>query len=420
MNDDALRHLATAHGVATEYWDYRGNHQPVRSDTLIAVLAALGVDACDDDAVAAAIEELAIAPWRNMLPPSLVLRAGSDHELAVHVAHGTPVEVELETEDGTRLELSQLDKWVEPREIDGELIGEATFLIPADLPLGWHSIEALTPTGARARMPLAICPNTMPTPRLDTGRGWGAMAQLYSVRSRDSWGIGDARDLAEMGSFFGAVGADFLLINPLHATEIQPPITPSPYLPTSRRFRSPLYIRPEDIPEVAYLTGPQRSLVAWAAEDVRSANLTSDPIDRDASWRAKNQALAVIYAHGLSDARRRDFERFRAEQGAGLEDFALWCALAEKYGDNPWPEELATPDSARAALERIELAERISYFCWLQWILDEQLASAHRSARDAGMGLGIMGDLAVGVHPHGADTWTNPTVFARDISVGAP
>lgn len=420
MNDDALRHLATAHGVATEYWDYHGTHQQVSADTLIAVLGALGVDASSDDAIAAAITELDIAPWRHLLPPALVLREGSAHHLAVHVPHGSAVAVELEREDGTRQVLNQIDKWVEPREIDGQLIGEATFEIPGDLPRGWHWVDAAIPAGESARMRLAICPQRMSAPGLQTGRGWGAMAQLYSVRSKDSWAIGDARDLAEMGSFFGAVGADFLLINPLHAAEALPPITPSPYLPTSRRFLSPLYIRPEDIPEVAYLPGPERSLVAWAGEDVKAANTSNDPLDRDRAWTAKNQALAVIYAHGLSDARRRDFQRFREHEGQGLEDFALWCALSEKYAGTPWPAELAAPDTARAALERIELAERIDYFCWLQWVLDEQLETAQRAATCAGMGLGLMQDLAVGVHPRGADVWMDASVFATGIAVGAP
>ena len=79
------------------------------------------------------------------------------------------------------------------------------------------------------------------------------MAQLYSVRSRASWGIGDFADLADLAWGSGQAGADFLLVNPLAAAEPVPPLTPSPYLPTSRRFVHPLYIRPEDIPEAAYL-----------------------------------------------------------------------------------------------------------------------------------------------------------------------
>lgn len=419
-NSDALRHLADQYGVATEYWDFHGTHRHVPDATLLAVLSALGLDLESDSDVSDAIADIDLKPWRRVLPSCLVVRHGQEHDVPVHVPDGLGVSATVQLEDGQSWPLGQKDQWVEPREIDGERIGRATFLLPSNLPLGWHSIEVTCDDGTTASAPLAVTPSRLAEPTLQAGRGWGAMAQLYSVRSKESWGMGDARDLAEMGSFFGSIGADFLLINPLHAAEMSPPITPSPYLPTSRRFVSPLYIRPEDIEEVAYLTGPQRSLVRWAMQEVEHDNTSSEPIDRDRSWQAKSQALAVIYAQGLSDARRREFERYREEMGQGLEDFALWCALAEHYKDEPWPETVSHPASPRTRLMRMELSERIDYFCWLQWIIDQQLQRAQRDAVDAGMGLGLMQDLAVGVHPGGADAWALQDVFARGIEVGAP
>ena len=81
-------------------------------------------------------------------------------------------------------------------------------------------------------------------------RSWGFAVQLYSVRSRASWGHGDLRDLAELAAWSARrLGAGFVLVNPLHAAEPLPPVSPSPYLPMTRRFASPLYLRVEDIPE---------------------------------------------------------------------------------------------------------------------------------------------------------------------------
>ena len=74
--------------------------------------------------------------------------------------------------------------------------------------------------------------------------------QLYSLRSRGSWGHGDLRDLADLAAWSARdLGAGFVLINPLHAAEPLPPVSTSPYLPMSRRWVSPLYLRIEDIPE---------------------------------------------------------------------------------------------------------------------------------------------------------------------------
>ena len=106
----------------------------------------------------------------------------------------------------------------------------------------------------------------------------------------------------------------------------------------------------------------------------------------------------------------------------GLRDFATWCALAEVHGPvwSQWPDSLQDPRSAVVARTAMELADRVDFFCWLQWIVDEQLAAAHRRALAAGMSLGVVHDLAVGVHPDGADTWALQDVMARGVTVGAP
>jgi 4-alpha-glucanotransferase len=418
---DELSRLAAAHGVALDFWDFQGHHRVISAKAIIAVLAALGVDASTPDAVRASLAELDVAPWRATLPPIVVLREGWERHLPVHVPDGTEVTARVDLEDGTSRDLAQLDIWIPPREVDGAMVGRATFLLPADLPVGWQEIVVLSEEG-EARAPLAVTPQRLAAPdaNLARGRGWGFMAQLYSVRSRDSWGFGDLADLREIASLSGDLGADFLLINPLHAAEVVPPLTPSPYLPTTRRFSNPLYIRPEDIREVAYLTSQQRTLVTWAAEPMRATNTDAGPIDRDAVWAAKKSALEVIFAAPRSRARQRDLERFRALEGQGLEDFALWSALTEHYAGQEWPAEASDINSELVQQLRSELKERVDFYAWLQWVLDEQLASAQGTARASGMGIGIMHDLAVGVHPSGADVWAMPDVLAKGVSVGAP
>ena len=132
---------------------------------------------------------------------------------------------------------------------------------------------------------------------------WGFTVQLYSVRSRLSWGHGDLRDLADLAAWSArALGAGFVLINPLHAAEPVPPLSPSPYLPMSRRFLSPLYLRVEDIPEYSLLPPAQRQQIADLAAPLRARNSTSALIDRDAVWTAKRAALDMVHAWPLSPA----------------------------------------------------------------------------------------------------------------------
>ncbi|MBO9568912.1 MAG: 4-alpha-glucanotransferase [Cellulomonas iranensis] len=420
-----LRRLAAAYDVVPGYRGHDGLEHEATDETVVRVLAALGVDASSPQRVALALAHVENTPWRRTLPPVVVTRAGRTVRVPVHVTHGDPVDVWLELDPevgGGRREVTQVDVVVEPRTVDGRLVGRATFELPPDLPLGWHEIHAEGPS-AQAHSPVVVTPDRLELPqRLRDGGAWGVMAQLYSVRSRASWGVGDLADLAELGWLAGRRwGADFLLVNPLHAAEPVEPLTPSPYLPTTRRFVNPLYVRVEDVRETAYLSAADRALVEWAAEPVLALDTDPGPIDRDTAWAAKRSALEVVFAHPRSPARQAAFDAFVEEQGEGLREFALWCALVERHGPPAgWPAELHDPLSDAVAAAAVELHDRVVFHSWLQWVADEQLEHAQRVARENGMALGIMHDLAVGVHPEGADAWALRDVLATGASVGAP
>jgi 4-alpha-glucanotransferase len=262
-------------------------------------------------------------------------------------------------------------------------------------------------------------PVAPPPPR----RAWGFTVQLYSLRSRASWGHGDLRDLADLAAWSGrGPNAGFVQCSPLHAAEPLPPVSASPYLPMSRRFTSPLYLRIEDIPEYGGLAAAEKARIDRLAQPLRARNATADLIDRDAVWAAKRAALEIIWAAPEDPGRRAGCERFRARQGRALDDWATWCALAEVHGPDwrEWPARLRDPRSAAVTAERARLAGRVGFHAWLQWLAGEQRAAAQRAARDAGMAIGIIHDLAVGAHPGGADAWASQDVTVQGVSVGAP
>jgi 4-alpha-glucanotransferase len=208
----------------------------------------------------------------------------------------------------------------------------------------------------------------------------------------------------------------------LHAAEPVTPIEPSPYLPTTRRFINPVYLRVEDIREVAYLSATERAILQWRAEAMRQLNEMPDPIDRDAVWQAKRAALELIHQFPRSRERQAAFEAFVDREGEGLVDFATWCALSEIHGarTSSWPEHLKAKGSEAVSRAREEHAEAVTFHMWLQWCLDEQLSAAQQTARHAGMPVGMIHDLAVGVHPDGADSWTLQGALAHNVTVGAP
>jgi 4-alpha-glucanotransferase len=422
MDDDAaLRELASAHGVATEYWDWLNQHVLVPTETLVAVLAALDVDATTPDSCRTALSEQRLAPWRAVLPSYVMLRDGQSRTLDVHVTAVEPVDVWITLEDGAyHSNLRQIDNHAAPIELDGRRVGEATFDLPADLPLGYHRIHAYT-EGRRHETPLIVTPSWLGLPdRLGDRKVWGLATQLYSVRSRRSWGVGDLTDLAELATWATAEhDAAFVLVNPLHAAEPIAPIEPSPYLPTSRRFANPLYLRIERIPEYAQLDWPVR-----AAIDRLGASLdpNGELIDRDAAWTAKRAALQTIFKRGREPGRELAYRAFCRREGQALDDFAAWCAHSEAYGPDwhEWPEAHRHPRSAAVGEFVAAIPDIVDFYRWLQWLLDEQLADAQSVARRSGMALGIVHDLAVGVSPTGADSWAWQDDMALGVTVGAP
>ena len=394
--------LAHAHGVDSTY-DPGGGPVPVGARTLVAVLGALGVAAGTPQDVQDSLERHLADLRARLLPPCVVVRAG--RRTALDVPADARVSVELE--DG--------GVWALP--------AARSHWLPADLPLGRHLLR-VTAGGRQAQAPLIVAPERATDLR---GRGWGFLAQLYSVLSERSWGMGDLGDLAELAQWAGAeLGAGFVQINPLHAALPGAPSDPSPYRPSSRRFADPVHLRVEAVPEYAYLAAERRARVeeyAARAGRLRAEVLEHDGlIDRDAVWELKRAALEVLHEVPRGVGRAAAYAAYVRREGGWLEQFALWSALAEVHGADwhAWPRGLRRPDSPHVTLAAAGLADRIEFHRWLSWLVDEQLGQAQRAAEEAGMPVGLIHDLAVGVHPDGADAWVLQDVLATGISTGAP
>ncbi len=392
MSDVELARLAEEFGVASEYRDWRGRSVRVGADTLRHVLTAVGLDVSDPGA---ALREHRERAAHRLLPPAVVARWGQPPWA------GLSADISLET----RVDLE-----------DGRTVAP-----DSDLPPGIHVLRA-EHGATRERCPLLVVPNRLETMD-EHHRQWGLMLQLYSLRSRASWGIGDLRDLAELADWSSRdLGAGFVVSNPLHATEPVPPVEPSPYLPVSRRYVSPLYLRIEDVPEYARLEPTQREQIQRMARPLREQARTADLLDRDEAWRAKRAALAILFDAPRTPERRSAYQAFLEREGAALVEFATWNALAEEYGTDyrRWPTRLHDVSSNVVGAEALRRWPEIEFHRWLQWLLDEQLAAAQASARSAGMPVGILHDVALGVQSGGAEAWMHRDVVAPGVTVGAP
>jgi 4-alpha-glucanotransferase len=392
LAQDDLEQLAAAHGVATHYRD--GERRPVRVDpeVVVRVLGLLEVDArtsADRRRELARITELARTP---VTPATIALRTGQARPLP---APGT-----LTAEDGSR------------RSLSGEL--------PGDLAPGWYRL-----TGEVGESTVVVAPPRVPA----ASPAWGWMLQLYAVRSRRSWGIGDLADLRDFVRWTAERhGAGAVLLNPLHAPAPTHPVQPSPYTPSSRRFANPLALA------VTELDAYRRADPDTRAEvDALRVAADTPRIDNDLVWAAKRSALELLWrAEGRPDGTASDGRTSGGTASDGtasdgtasdaLRDFATWCALAERHGGrwSRWPAELRDPRSPAVAAARRELAPRVAFHAWVQRQCATQLAAVRDTAREAGMTVGVLHDLAVGVDPDGADAWALADVLATGVTVGAP
>ena len=412
-----LIQLAKLNGISTSYIDQLGTYVEIRDEVLVSVLAALGVDASSDEAIAASYELTKQRIADTLVEPTIVKFIGKEATTPIR-AKGHDVTLRLLLEDGTRYE-GNLCMYLVPQ-TDGSL----TLTLPDDIPAGYHTLRVNAgPLHGEARLICAPARVPLP-PAVAEKQRWGWMAQMYSIRSAESWGVGDYGDLKLLLTDAAEKShADFMLINPIHATAPVEPLEPSPYLPESRRFMNVTYIRPQDIEEYAGLNEAALAEVERLHAEVAPANDNADELDINSAWWHKRQALQLVFKVPRSAERQAAFEAFKEAAGPDLRAFAAWSVAFQVWGapwEGTWFAE-TNRDSPEVAELMRDHADMVEFECWLQWIADEQVTAAQTAARESGMALGLMQDMAVGVHSLGADVWWNPERFAvGSVTVGCP
>ena len=345
-------------GIDDGYWDASGHWHTTPPETVAALRAAMGAgDAADPPPDGP-------APW--------VVRAGRAEPLL------GPCELALE--DGSELR------------VEGQL--------PPDLPIGYHDLRPLDRSPPTR---LIVTPGRCHLP--GELRAWLLAVQLPSCRSTGSWGIGDLADLRSLGAWAAESGGGMLGVSPLHAPQLVGRVEASPYFPSSRRWLNPLLLHIDELP------GAGDATVEALATKARELN-AAPVIDRDAVWALKRRALDHLWTAVGPDLR---FERWREEMGDELEAYARYCALAEHHGSGwvAWPSEHRHPGRAAVASFAADHADRVAFWSWVQFLVDDQLRRAEEP-------LALLTDLAVGVDPAGADAWCLQDLLAQGVRVGAP
>ncbi|ALV90722.1 MULTISPECIES: 4-alpha-glucanotransferase [Pantoea] len=308
----------------------------------------------------------------------------------------------------------------------GTLQGGEALALPPRLPQGYHSFT-LRQGRKQWQTRIIIAPRRcyLPEPLQQGEKRWGALVQLYTLRSDSNWGIGDFGDLQQMLEQVAANGGDFVGLNPLHALYPAQPDHASPYSPTSRRWLNVLYI---DVNQVAAFAQSEEAQRWWELAKTRTVlkqARATDWVDYSAVAALKIAALRFAWQSWKPDA---DFQQFVAEGGDALRYQAAFDGiLAERAASHPdewgwekWPEGWRHAHQPEVQQWCADHEDEIQFWSWLQWLAQQQFAACWQRSQQLGMAVGLYRDLAVGVAQHSAETWLDPQLYKLGASVGAP
>ena len=430
-----LRALATRIGILPGYVDARGTRRTTSDATREALVAALGHDGATEAAAARALAALDAEAAARPLAATRVAGPAAARTVAVAVPAALRGggrlgwTVDLRDEAGRRTTAR------------GRLAADrasAALRLPVTPGLGYHRLRLrLDGAGGEnvaADQTLIVVPRRCVLPRARIGGRpvFGLLANLYAVESARNWGAGDLGDLATLVDFAGDVGAAFVGVNPLHALR-NTRREVSPYSPVSRLYRNPLYLDVEAIPELADAPAVARLLRGAAMRRTLARLRAGARVDYPGVLRAKAPIVTALHRtfvrrHRDADTPRgRAYRRYRRAEGDALLDFATYVALEDHLAPTAgrdwrrWPRAYRDPRSPAVAAFRAAHAEDVDRAAWVQFELDRQLADVAARATDAGLGIGVYQDVALGSSARGSDAWAFPGLFVLDgTNVGAP
>lgn len=412
-----LHQLAEAAGLSVQWKNYRDEAQVVAPETLQKVLAALGIETGSEPQCRESLKQLREEAQQKIpgllitrVQRPLVLPAGLTQ--ALHPGQ----KILASDESGSDTELEVL------RDQSGHLQ-----LTPPEQP-GYYKLQL-----NGRQYPLAVAPHRCTSVAELTGKAhsWGVSAQLYSLPRAGDGGIGDFTGLKEFAVGMAEAGADSVAVSPMHALFSADRSRFSPYAPSSRLFTNVLHIDPEQT--------FSRELVQSCLRQTQLVELhqrleENALIDWPESARVKLTLLRCLWEQSQAELMDtatglgREFQDFRDEGGEPLESHATFEALQAYHlakTQDAWHWRYWEPqyrDHNSPAVERFAAEQRqeVLFHSFLQWLADRGLAEAHAACKNAGAGVGLIADLAVGTDSGGSHAWSREEDMLTGLSVGAP
>ncbi|MGN0905035.1 MAG: 4-alpha-glucanotransferase [Alphaproteobacteria bacterium] len=318
------------------------------------------------------------------------------------------------------------------REINGVTYEKRSFEMPADMEIGYHSLEMAIPGQPLSKTQMIFAPTKCydPIDIANGGKAWGVPVQLYEQRSDENQGIGDFSDLAEIADTIGKHGAGILGVNPLHAMFQNAPEEASPYSPASRTYFNHLYLDVTAVPDFEKSDNAQLIYDSPEYEAKRRKAQDVSDVDYTTAFELKMPILEECYEAFMKDGdkeRHRKFNEFVAEGGERLKNFAIFQALSEHFANEEpklsdwrdWPKEYQDPNTPEVREFAQHNKHKVGFYEYLQWETLRQMENVQDVCHKNGMKVGLYTDIAVGSAPYGYEGWGCKDLYMK-ASAGAP
>lgn len=250
-------------------------------------------------------------------------------------------------------------------------------------------------------------------------KGTGVAIPVFSMRTKDGLGVGEFPDIKKMVDWAKKVSIKMIQLLPVNdTTSTHSRLDSYPYAAISAFALHPLYVSLETIAGDQYRKDINKHL-----QKKTSLNVL-DGVEYDMVMELKWDALTILFEL-MKDKMFKEplYNDFFNENKHWLVPYAAYSYLRDKFGSpdsSTWGKyanydeqlilELCNPVSKQY--------DRIAIHFFIQYHLHLQLKDAHDYAN--ANGIILKGDIAIGVHRHGADTWTDPSLYHLDRQAGAP
>ncbi|WP_424243999.1 4-alpha-glucanotransferase [Elusimicrobium posterum] len=250
----------------------------------------------------------------------------------------------------------------------------------------------------------------------------GILMPLYAMRSESDWGVGDFAALEDWVSYFASIGTGVVQILPINEMA---PGQACPYNALSAFAIDPVYISIKDVPEINasekaqdFIKRAEHLYTFW-----RSADKVYYVMIRDAKQKVLLNAFEYFVDNELAKntERAQKFNTYCTHQAHWLHNYCLFRALKDYYkwqSWTTWPEPLKNADVTALAEFEEKNRNHVTYFKYLQFVADEQIAKVTKLAKEKNVK--IFGDIPFGINMDSSDVWAERENFNLNSEVGAP